>query len=143
MYIAIAVTIARRIHLFSSRTQKLSFATPKVLVGQLTGRIGSCRIQLRNTLVLTNKGVSLYTVSSLLPFAYEVLVGRAIKNGVKPQPDDSCQPRIIRTPPKRRYFRAFQQIRLRPYGEYEQSRLHQKSSKIAVFWLLASLASRF
>ena len=44
MYIAIAVTIARRIHLFSSRTQKLSFATPKVLVGQLTGRIGSCRI---------------------------------------------------------------------------------------------------
>ena len=44
MYIAIAVTTARRIHLFSSRTQKLSFATPKVLVGQLTGRIGSCRI---------------------------------------------------------------------------------------------------
>ena len=89
MYIAIAVTIARRIHLFSSRTQKLSFATPKVLVGQLTGRIGSCRIQLRNTLVLMNKGVSLYTVSSLLPFAYEVLVGRAIKSGVKPQPNDS------------------------------------------------------
>ena len=28
-------------------------------------------------------------------------------------------------------------------GEYEQSRLYQKSSKIAVFWLLASLASRF
>ena len=54
-----------------------------------------------------------------------------------------CQPRIIRTPPKRRYFRAFRQIRLRPYGEYEQSRLHQKSSKIAVFWLPASLASRF
>ena len=62
MYIAIAVTIARRIHLFSSRTQKLSFATPKVLVGQLTGRIGSCRIQLRNTLVLMNKGVSFFIV---------------------------------------------------------------------------------
>ena len=28
-------------------------------------------------------------------------------------------------------------------GEYEQSRLYQKSSKIAVFWLPASLASRF
>ena len=28
-------------------------------------------------------------------------------------------------------------------GEYEQSRLYQKSSKIAVFWLIASLASRF
>ena len=55
MYIAIAVTTARRIHLFSSRTQKLSFATPKVLVGQLTGRIGSCRIQLRNNLVHTNE----------------------------------------------------------------------------------------
>ena len=62
MYIAIAVTIARRIHLFSSRTQKLSFATPKVLVGQLTGRIGSCRIQLRNTLVHQNKGVSFFIV---------------------------------------------------------------------------------
>lgn len=55
MYIAIAVTTARRIHLFSSRTQKLSFATPKVLVGQLTGRIGSCRIQLRNNLAHTGK----------------------------------------------------------------------------------------
>ena len=60
MYIAIAVTIARRIHLFSSRTQKLSFATPKVLVGQLTGRIGSCRIQLRNSLVHTNEVIFLY-----------------------------------------------------------------------------------
>ena len=28
-------------------------------------------------------------------------------------------------------------------GEYEQSRLYQKSSKIAGFWLLASLALRF
>ena len=28
-----------------------------------------------------------------------------------------CQPRIIRTPPKRRYLRAFWQIRLRPYGK--------------------------
>ena len=34
-----------------------------------------------------------------------------------------CQPRIIRTPPKRRYFRALRRIRLRPYSKYEQSRL--------------------
>ena len=88
MYIAIAVTTARRIHLFSSRTQKLSFATPKVLVGQLTGRIGSCRIQLRNNLVHTNEAILFYTFFPL-PFAYEVLVGRAIKSGVTPQPDDS------------------------------------------------------
>lgn len=73
MYIAIAVTTARRIHLFSSRTQKLSFATPKVLVGQLTGRIGSCRIQLRNNLVHTNEAILFYTFFSL-SFAYEVLV---------------------------------------------------------------------
>ena len=89
MYIAIAVTIARRIHLFSSRTQKLSFATPKVLVGQLTGRIGSCRIQLRNSLVHTNEAILFLYGFFLLSSAYEVLVGRAIKNGVKPQPDDS------------------------------------------------------
>ena len=89
MYIAIAVTTARRIHLFSSRTQKLSFATPKVLVGQLTGRIGSCRIQLRNNLVRMNEAILFLYGFFLLPSAYEVLVGRAIKNGVKPQPDDS------------------------------------------------------
>ena len=34
--------IAERIHLFPYRTQKLSFLTPKVLVGSLTGRIGNC-----------------------------------------------------------------------------------------------------
>ena len=49
---------------------------------------------------------------------------------------DLCQPRIIRTPPKRRYFRALCRIRLRPYSKYEQSRLRQKSSKIATFWLI-------
>ena len=41
-YIAIVVMIAERIHLFPYRTQKLSFLTPKVLVGSLTGRIGNC-----------------------------------------------------------------------------------------------------
>ena len=44
-YIAIAVTIAERIHLFSYRTQKLSSLTPKVL-GLAPGRIGSCRLLL-------------------------------------------------------------------------------------------------
>ena len=39
-YIAIVVAIAQRIHLYSSRTQKLSSAAPKVLDGQLSGRIG-------------------------------------------------------------------------------------------------------
>ena len=43
-YITIVVTIAWRIHLFSFRTQKLSFSAPKVLVGWPTGRIGRCHI---------------------------------------------------------------------------------------------------
>ena len=38
------VTIAERIHLFPSRTQKLSSLTPKVL-GRAPGRIGSCHLQ--------------------------------------------------------------------------------------------------
>ena len=38
----IVVTIARRIHLFPFRTQKLSFSTPKVVNGTLFARIGSC-----------------------------------------------------------------------------------------------------
>ena len=37
------VTIAERIHLFPSRTQKLSSLTPKVL-GFTPGRIGSCHL---------------------------------------------------------------------------------------------------
>ena len=39
------VTIAERIHLFPSRTQKLSSLTPKVL-GLDPGRIGSCHLQI-------------------------------------------------------------------------------------------------
>ena len=42
------MTIAWRIHLFSFRTQKLSFSAPKVLVGWLTGRIGRCHIPLKH-----------------------------------------------------------------------------------------------
>ena len=38
--ITIAAIMAERFHLFPYRTQKLSFLTPKVLVGTLTGRIG-------------------------------------------------------------------------------------------------------
>jgi hypothetical protein len=37
------VTIAKRIHLFPSRTQKLSSFAPKILGGRLPGRIGRCR----------------------------------------------------------------------------------------------------
>ena len=44
VYITIAVTMASRIHLFSFRTQKLSSPAPKVLCGQLHGRIGRRRI---------------------------------------------------------------------------------------------------
>ena len=43
-YITIVVTIAWRIHLFSFRTQKLSFSAPKVLAGWPAGRIGRCHI---------------------------------------------------------------------------------------------------
>ena len=46
VYISIVVTIALRSHLFSFRTQKLSSAAPKVLVGQPTGRIGCCHFPL-------------------------------------------------------------------------------------------------
>ena len=40
------VTIAERIHLFPSRTQKLSSLTPKVLSGPPLGRIGSCHLSI-------------------------------------------------------------------------------------------------
>ena len=36
------VAIARRIHLFPCRTQKLSFFTPRVVGGKLPARVGSC-----------------------------------------------------------------------------------------------------
>ena len=38
-----AVAVARRIHLFPCRTQKLSFFAPKVVGGKLPARIGRCR----------------------------------------------------------------------------------------------------
>ena len=44
VYITIAVAIAKRSHLFSCRTQKLSSSTPKVLGWQRPGRLGSRRI---------------------------------------------------------------------------------------------------
>ena len=37
--------IALRIHLFSFRTQKLSSTAPKILSGQLFGKIGRCHIK--------------------------------------------------------------------------------------------------
>ena len=52
LYIAIAVIMAERTHLFPFRTQKLSFLAPKVLVGTLTGRIGHRRFSIRLFLAL-------------------------------------------------------------------------------------------
>ena len=37
------VTIARRSHLFPSRTQKLSSLAPMILGGKLPGKVGRCR----------------------------------------------------------------------------------------------------
>ena len=39
------VTIASEIHLFPSRTQKLSPSTPMVLGGRLPGRVGRCQFE--------------------------------------------------------------------------------------------------
>ena len=39
------VSIARMLHLFPSRTQKLSSSAPMVLGGQLPGRVGPCRLK--------------------------------------------------------------------------------------------------
>ena len=47
-----SVAIARRSHLFPSRTQKLSFLAPKILGGRPPGNIGRCR---NNTYPLTLK----------------------------------------------------------------------------------------
>ena len=45
---AIPVMMKQRIHLFPFRTQKLSSALPKVLSHPRLGRIGNCRISLKN-----------------------------------------------------------------------------------------------
>ena len=39
------VIMAGRIHLYPSRTQKLSSLAPKILGGRLPGKIGSCRFR--------------------------------------------------------------------------------------------------
>ena len=43
-----AVMMARRIHLFPFRTQKLSFVTPRVVRGTPLARVGNCYIDLRS-----------------------------------------------------------------------------------------------
>ena len=60
VYITIAVAIAKRSHLFSCRTQKLSSSTPKVLGWQRPGRLGSRRIPLPegSSFRETRKGIS-------------------------------------------------------------------------------------
>ena len=37
------VFLTQRVHLFPFRTQKLSFAVPKILYGRLYGKIGQCQ----------------------------------------------------------------------------------------------------
>ena len=63
------VTIALRSHLFSFRTQKLSSAAPKVLVGQPAGRIGCCHFPLN--LVISDSKV--FSLSSCLLSGYGCL----------------------------------------------------------------------
>ena len=43
------VTIARRLHLFPSRTQKLSSLALMILGGRLPGKVGRCRLKKRGT----------------------------------------------------------------------------------------------
>ena len=51
--ISIVVIMAKRIHLFPSRTQKLSSLAPKVLSGWLLGRIGHRHISLSSVAFAT------------------------------------------------------------------------------------------
>ena len=44
------VTIARRSHLFPSRTQKLSSLAPMILGGKLPGKVGRCRFREKGTI---------------------------------------------------------------------------------------------
>ena len=86
-YITIVVIIAERFHLFPYRTQKLSFLTPKVLVGTLTGRIGHRHFPVLDRVVssLTTRSFSfsftdkLALLSSiLLTFAWPFLFLRSL-----------------------------------------------------------------
>ena len=56
--------------------------------------------------------------------SFESFKNSKVRSGlsVKIAPISVCQSRIIRTPPKRRYFRALCRIHLSPYSKYEQSR---------------------
>ena len=52
------VAIAKGIHLFSSRTQKLSPYTPIVLGWSRPGRVGSCRIQFKHYIYLSGSSLA-------------------------------------------------------------------------------------
>ena len=90
------VAIARRIHLFPFRTQKLSFFTPKVVGGKLPARLGSRHAysglaQLVEHLTV-NQGVVSSSLTSgvlsnynyLITFYYGELSERLKEHGWKP-----------------------------------------------------------
>ena len=58
--------MAKRIHLFPSRTQKLSSYTPMVLGWRRPGRVGSCRIPFQDPLQMQG-AFSLYRCKTALP----------------------------------------------------------------------------
>ncbi len=61
----IPVTMAKGIHLFPSRTQKLSLSAPMVLGWRRPGRVGRCRIQREHT---PKRGVVLFGPEGVLLF---------------------------------------------------------------------------
>ena len=59
----IPVAIAKGIHLFPFRTQKLSLSAPMVLGWRRPGRVGRCRIQTEET----QRKLGLFSYPSFLP----------------------------------------------------------------------------
>ena len=56
------VTIARRSHLFPSRTQKLSSLAPMILGGKLPGKVGRCRFFLAQNIFTIQRKDSSHAV---------------------------------------------------------------------------------
>ena len=67
----IKVAIARGIHLFPFRTEKLSLVTPMVL--RNSGRVGSRRLEVRRK--PEERGVSPKGVTPFSVFIYSILIG--------------------------------------------------------------------
>ena len=67
------MTIARRSHLFPSRTQKLSSLAPMILGGKLPGKVGRCRFLLFFEIMLINEPARYMTL--LVSFFWEKKMG--------------------------------------------------------------------